>query len=74
MTGEFTVHWVPEHGRARKLVFEPRSDGEPRWVRTEFERRESQWREVGSELVTEAWVTSPDDTHPVTEGGESECR
>ena len=60
MTSEFAVQWTPVGGRSRKLVFEPQSDGD--WARLEFELRESQWREIGYEYVTEISVTGPADS------------
>lgn len=62
MTSEVVVQWTLVHGRSRKLVFEPRPDGN--WVRLEFELRESQWREVGFEYITEVSVAGPADRDP----------
>ncbi|WP_436344054.1 hypothetical protein [Natronorubrum sp. FCH18a] len=73
MKSKIVVKWTPVHGRSRKLVFEPRPDGD--WARLEFELRESQWREVGFESVTEVSVTTPADTdsdQPVSEEGDAD--
>ena len=73
MTDAFAVQWTATDGRSRKLVFEPRPDGD--WTRLEYELRESQWREVGFESVTAVSVTDPVDSdldQTVSEAGDTD--
>ena len=49
-----TVRWQPPRQPARKLVFEPRSDGD--WLRIEKSWTGCTWREVGTEVVDDVAV------------------
>ncbi len=59
MTDHLTLEWTPTHGPTRKVVFEPSDEpDENAWVRREFERRNSQWRQVGTEFVADVSCSS----------------
>ncbi len=59
MTDHLTLEWTPTHGPTRKVVFEPSDEPDKNaWVRREFERRNSQWRQVGTEFVADVSCSS----------------
>ncbi|WP_436344478.1 hypothetical protein [Natronorubrum sp. FCH18a] len=47
----FAIRWTPPHGRAQKVVFEPRSAGG--WDRITYEHRRGRWRITGEEIVAD---------------------
>ncbi|ELY45600.1 hypothetical protein [Natronorubrum sulfidifaciens] len=62
MTDELTLEWTPRRGPPRRLVFEPQPNSEYPWARIELERRNTQWREVGIEYLTELTIPTNNDT------------